>query len=174
MGWSHTHVWWLRSGRYVLAVEVLLEERGVPGPHQFPQDGPPLSGRGVLTISGCENHQEFYLGEKEVCWKPRHPLKRPMNRLNRWWMHLLWALVLGSTLKSTTDIWGGNDQSGCRVRAGGATFSIILFLCWAIIQPSLQMQVNAKSEYPLNLPHPGDCLRTHSSQLTHRPDSGWY
>ena len=74
MGWSLTHVWQLKIRRDISAVEIPLEEKGVPDLHQAPQLRYLVLGREVPITSGCENHWRLWL-EMENCWSPGVLLK---------------------------------------------------------------------------------------------------
>lgn len=52
MGWTHTHVWWLRIWKNILVAKIPLEEWGIPAPYRAPQSGAPVLGREAPTISG--------------------------------------------------------------------------------------------------------------------------
>lgn len=54
-GLAHTHVWQSRIGKDITAAEILPEVSRVPAPHQAPQSGAPVPGRGA----GCENQWRF-------------------------------------------------------------------------------------------------------------------
>ena len=58
MGWSHTYVWSIKTGRDMLAAELPPEDQVIPAPHQAPQPRVPVLEREVPRTDSCENQPE--------------------------------------------------------------------------------------------------------------------
>lgn len=114
-GWSHTHVWRLRIGRDVSAVEVPLG--GVLAPHRAPRPRAPVPGREVPT-TGCENQRRWWPSDTEPARVSDDPLKGPAPDSPRTDL-LVGAPVQRLQLRAARDAGGGTELSGVRARAWG-------------------------------------------------------
>ena len=96
MGWSQTHMWWIKIRRDISNVEVPSEEWGVLAAHWAPQPRVPLPGIEVPITLAIKTSGDCGWGKQRVSGIPGVPLKRPTHGFNG--TYLLWAPVLASGL----------------------------------------------------------------------------
>ena len=155
-GRFHSHVWQLRIRRDYL---------GFGGPPYRSRGPSPTTGTPALVSSAGDRWR--FLESQVFLLRNLHMdlLKITYSKLQCW----------GRSPRSARDIQGGTELSGFRAIAREAAFSHTEVLAEAtvpLLSPSplsIQMLAGTKSGYPSNSPYPRDYLRTHTTQIAHRP-----
>lgn len=127
MGWTHTHFLAVENWEGYLSYRSPNKECDIPAPHQAPQRGAPVPGRGALATSVKIGEDFVHLGEIEGCHKSRYTLKEPMCKFTH-----SRALTLGSgrgAMASEVPESYGGETEFCRFKVRARERAIIV-LVW--------------------------------------------